>query len=185
MDEIEAMEFLLDKMKNTKTNDEFFEAIPICMQRRASTSIGTPLQEVVDAVLADAPKAEALVQAHRRVHLLDVDAHALAFGRGALHQRGQQGVAPAMPACRGQQGDIDDAQLVATPVQVQAADRRARVFDHEELGIAVVRGVVLMLGMELEAQESGLARFVPIGFAPVPRRACWRRRAPARAGRQR
>jgi hypothetical protein len=110
------------------------------------------------------PKAEALVQAHRRVHLLDVDAHALAFGRGALHQRGQQGVAPAMPACRGQQGDIDDAQLVATPVQVQAADRRARVFDHEELGIAVVRGVVLMLGMELEAQESGLARFVPIGL---------------------
>ena len=25
MDELEAMEFLLDKLKSTKTNDEFFE----------------------------------------------------------------------------------------------------------------------------------------------------------------
>ena len=27
MDELAAMEFLLDKMKDTKTNDEFFEAM--------------------------------------------------------------------------------------------------------------------------------------------------------------
>src|ERR1700732_215544 len=79
-----------------------------------------PLHQQVDAAVVDAAEAQALVEAQRRVQVLDVDAHRLAGRRRLGQQVAQDGAADAVAPMLGQQGDVDDVQRILAPVDVPA-----------------------------------------------------------------
>jgi len=61
----------------------------------------------------------------------------------------------------GQEGDIEDADLVLSSMHVQSADVAAFVFDDQELSVCVMVLKMEMLSVELHPQKTGLVVFRP------------------------
>ena len=95
---------------------------PNAERRRRRRTSALPLQEQIDAPILDLPEAETLVQPQRGVEALDVDAERLArglrFGLELTEERGPD----AAVAELGQQGDVDDADLVGPAGDVEPPD---------------------------------------------------------------
>ena len=80
--------------------------------------------------VGDGGESQAAVEAHGRVVLLDVDAHRLAGRPRLVHDLANEPAADSAASMFGQQGDIDDPDLVRPAVDVQPADRRIALHDH-------------------------------------------------------
>ncbi len=122
--------------------------------RRGSSLTGRrPLHESVHAVVANRGKAQSLIKTARRTPQLNVYAHALSgffrFVQERLHELGAQALVPRF----GNEGDVDDADFVRAPVDVETADRSPITLDDIEIRILESLSIMAMLRVELLRYE--------------------------------
>ena len=108
---------------------------------------------MIDTLVLDAAKSEAIVESHGRIVPLDVDAHHLALAPGLLEHAAHQRFTEALAAVFGEEGDVDDADLILAAVQVEPSGGLAVKQQEIEGGGREVLLVEDVLGMELLGQK--------------------------------
>jgi hypothetical protein len=116
----------------------------------------------VDAPVRHGPESELSVEAQRGVEALHVDRDRTARGRGLPEERPDE-LRPDAPVAEcGEQGDVDDADLVRPPGDVEAAGCLTPDADDAEVRPRVLLAVPGVLGPELLVDEQALAVVVPV-----------------------
>jgi hypothetical protein len=96
-----------------------------------------PLHEQINPAIGDRREPEPLVEPARRIEAFDVDAQPLPAGGGLCLERAHQRRPQAAVAVAGQQGDVDDADLVGPAGDVEPSDRLAIEDDDVEAGVGL------------------------------------------------
>src|SRR6185312_16812416 len=88
---------------------------------------GPPLHLLIDAVVDEVGEAEAAIEPHRRLELLDHDADGSSARAAALLQGGQHCCAEAEAAPARHQGDVDDIEPQPLLFEIEPAGPPAAV----------------------------------------------------------